>query len=238
MTGILFFSFFLDFVVTFFQKRATIVVKNKKGVSEMKALIINGSPHKNGTTKRALEEVKKVLAEEGFECTVYDIEPGITGCLACGYCKREGKCVKDDGLNRIAELLGEADALIVGSPVYYASPNGSLISLLDRLFFSTSFDKRMKVGAAVVAARRGGLTASFDVLNKYFSISGMPIATSRYWNQIHGNSAAEAEEDKEGLATMRELGRNIAFLARSIRLGKESEGLPKREERVATNFVR
>jgi multimeric flavodoxin WrbA len=224
--------------VTFFQKRATIVVKNKKGVSEMKALIINGSPHKNGTTKRALEEVKKVLAEEGFECTVYDIEPGITGCLACGYCKREGKCVKDDGLNRIAELLGEADALIVGSPVYYASPNGSLISLLDRLFFSTSFDKRMKVGAAVVAARRGGLTASFDVLNKYFSISGMPIATSRYWNQIHGNSAAEAEEDKEGLATMRELGRNIAFLARSIRLGKESEGLPKREERVATNFVR
>jgi multimeric flavodoxin WrbA len=204
----------------------------------MKALIINGSPHKNGTTKRALEEIKKVLVKEDFECTVYDIEPGITGCIACGYCKKEGICITDDGVNRLAELFREADALIVGSPVYYASPNGSLISLLDRLFFSTSFDKRMKVGAAVVAARRGGLTASFDVLNKYFSISGMPIATSRYWNQIHGNSATEAEEDKEGLATMRELAKNIAFLAKSIKLGKESFGLPEREEKVATNFVR
>ena len=204
----------------------------------MKALIINGSPHKAGTTKRALEEIKKVLAEEGFECTVYDIESEARGCMACGYCKRNGKCVIDDGVNRLSKLFEDADALIVGSPVYYASPNGSLISLLDRLFHSTSFDKRMKVGAAVVAARRGGLTASFDVLNKYFSISGMPIATSRYWNQIHGNSATEAEEDLEGLATMRELGRNIAFLAKSISLGKEKFDLPNREERIATNFIR
>lgn len=204
----------------------------------MKALLINGSPHKMGTTKRALEEIKKVLTEEGFECEVYDIVAGIGGCLACGFCKREGRCVIDDGVNRLAKLFEEADALIVGSPVYYASPNGTLISLLDRLFHSTSFDKRMKVGAAIVAARRGGLTASFDVLNKYFSISGMPIATSRYWNQIHGNSAAEAEADLEGLATMRELGRNVAFMAKSIALGKEKIGLPEREARVATNFIR
>ncbi len=204
----------------------------------MKALLINGSPHKNGTTKRALTEIKKILVEEEFECEIYDLEPGITGCLACGYCKREGRCVTEDGINRLAELFAEADALVVGSPVYYASPNGSLISLLDRLFHSTSFDKRGKIGAAVVAARRGGLTASFDVLNKYFSISGMPIATSRYWNQIHGSSATEAEEDLEGLATMRELGRNIAFLARSIKAEKDSCGLPEREKSVSTNFIR
>lgn len=204
----------------------------------MKALIINGSPHKTGTTKRALDEVKKSLSEEGIECITYDIEPEVRGCVACGYCRKSGKCVFDDEVNRLAEIFEEADALIIGSPVYYASPNGSLISLLDRLFHSTSFDKRMKVGAAIVAARRGGLTASFDVLNKYFSISGMPIATSRYWNQIHGNSADEAEKDLEGLATMRELGKSIAFLAKSISLGKEKYGLPEREERVATNFIR
>ena len=204
----------------------------------MKALLINGSPHKNGTTKRALEEVKKALLEEGVECFIYDIDARVTGCMACGHCKREGVCVIDDGLSRLGEKFREADALIVGSPVYYASPNGSLISLLDRLFHSTSFDKRMKVGAAVVAARRGGLSASFDALNKYFSISGMPIATSRYWNQIHGTSALEAEEDLEGLATMRELGKNIAFMMKSIALGKEKYGLPEREARIATNFIR
>ena len=204
----------------------------------MKALIINGSPHKAGTTKRALEEIKKILSEEGFECVVHDIEVETRGCMACGYCKRNSKCVIDDEVNHLAKLFKDADALIVGSPVYYASPNGSLISLLDRLFHSTSFDKRMKVGAAIVAARRGGLTASFDILNKYFSISGMPIATSRYWNQIHGNSATEAEADLEGLATMRELGKNIAFLVKSISLGKEKFDLPEQEEKITTNFVR
>lgn len=204
----------------------------------MKALLINGSPRKGGVTKRALHEVRDVLAEEGFDCEIYDIEPGIEGCMACGFCKREGFCAINDSVNRLAKSFEEADALIVGSPVYYASPNGALISLLDRLFHSALFDKRMKVGAAVVAARRGGLTASFDVINKYFSISGMPIATSSYWNQIHGRSAAEAEADKEGLATMRELGRNVAFLVKSIRLGKDNLGLPKREEKIFTNFVR
>ena len=193
----------------------------------MRALFINGSPHKNGTTKRALEEVKKALLEEGIECEIFDIERDITGCCACGACKKRGKCIKEDCVNDLAEKFARSDALIIGSPVYYASPNGSLIALLDRLFHSTSFDKSMKVGAAVVAARRGGLSASYDVINKYFGISSMPIATSRYWNQIHGQSAEDAELDKEGLATLYELGKNVAFLIKSIALGKENFGLPK-----------
>ena len=204
----------------------------------MKALIINGSPHKNGTTKRALEEVKKPLLREGFDCEIYDIESGTGGCRACGFCKKTGKCVIDDDVNRVLPLFEAADVLIIGSPVYYASPNGSLIAFLDRLFHSANFDKRMKVGAAVVAARRGGLSATFDAINKYFTISGMPVASSRYWNQIHGTSAAEAEEDLEGLLTLRELGENIAFLAKSIKLGKEKFGLPQRENEVKTNFIR
>ena len=204
----------------------------------MKALIINGSPHKNGTTRRALEEVKKPLLREEFDCEIYDIESGTFGCKACGFCKKAGKCVIDDGVNKVLPLFKTADVLIIGSPVYYASPNGSLIAFLDRLFHSAKFDKRMKVGAAVVAARRGGLSATFDVINKYFTISGMAVASSRYWNQIHGTSAAEAEEDTEGLLTLRELGENIAFLAKSIKLGKESFGLPKREDEIKTSFVR
>ncbi len=204
----------------------------------MKALIINGSPHKNGTTKRALSEILTVMESEGVECTVYDLEPNISGCLGCGFCKKNGRCVTDDAVNELAKLFEEADALIVGAPVYYASPNGTLISLLDRLFYSTRFDKRMKVGAAVTVARRGGLTASYDVLHKYFGISGMPIATSSYWNQVHGAVAEDAEEDKEGLRTMRNLAKNTVFLMRSIAMGKEKYGLPDEEARVYTNFVR
>lgn len=204
----------------------------------MKALIINGSPHKNGTTKRALTEMIGILEGEGVECTVYDLEAGISGCLGCGACKRGKGCVIDDSVNRLGELFEEADALIVGTPVYYASPNGTLLALLDRLFYSTRFDKRMKVGAAVTVARRGGLTASYDVLHKYFGISGMPIATSSYWNQVHGAVAEDAEEDKEGLRTMRNLAKNIVFLMRSIALGKDKYGLPEAEEKVYTNFVR
>lgn len=204
----------------------------------MKILMINGSPHKNGTTKRALTEVKKALEGEGAECEIYDLEPGITGCTACGFCSKTSKCVINDSINLLAEKFEMADALVVGSPVYYASPNGSLISLLDRLFHSTKFDKRMKVGASVVAARRGGLSASFDVLNKYFSLSEMPIATSYYWNQIHGQSAIEAEEDIEGLCTMRELGKNIAFLVRSIKTSREKISIPEREIKTATSFIR
>lgn len=204
----------------------------------MKALIINGSPHKNGTTKRALEEVKKPLLREEFDCEIYDIESGICGCMACGFCKKVGKCVIDDDVNRVLLLFEAADVLIIGSPVYYASPSGSLIAFLDRLFHSANFDKRMKVGAAIVAARRGGLSSTFDVINKYFTISGMAVASSCYWNQIHGTSAVEAEADLEGLQTLRELGENIAFLAKSIKLGKEQLGLPKCEDAIKTNFVR
>jgi multimeric flavodoxin WrbA len=204
----------------------------------MNALIINGSSHKNGTTKRALNEVRVVLENQGIECRVYDLNSNTRGCMACGICKRTGKCIIDDDVNRLAELFEESDALIIGSPVYYASPNGILLSLLDRLFHSASFDKRMKVGASVVVARRGGLSASYDVINKYFGISGMPIATSSYWNQVHGTNANDAEGDLEGLATMRNLGKNIAFLVKSIALGKEKIGLPEAELKVSTNFIR
>lgn len=204
----------------------------------MKALIINGSIHKNGTTKRALTEVRTQLENEGMECEVYDLAKETQGCMGCYSCKRNGKCVIDDDVNKLARLFEEADALIIGSPVYYASPNGALLSLLDRLFMSASFDKRMKVGAAVVVARRGGLSASYDVINKYFGISGMPIATSSYWNQLHGTNADEAEDDLEGLATMRSLGKNIAFLAKSIALGKDKFGMPSAESKIHTNFIR
>ncbi len=204
----------------------------------MKALLINGSPRVNGTTKRALLEIEKPLRSEGFDCEIADVKSDVTGCRACGYCKKAGKCVINDQVNLLLPKFEEADVMIIGSPVYYASPNGTLISLLDRLFHSASFDKRMKVGAAVVVARRGGLTATFDVINKYFTISGMPIASSRYWNQLHGRNATEAEGDAEGLATLRELGRNAAFLAKSIKLGKEAYGMPKQENPILTNFIR
>ncbi len=204
----------------------------------MKALIINGSVHKSGTTKRALDEVRGQLEKGGMECTVYDLAKETRGCMGCYSCKKNGKCIIDDDVNRLAQLFEEADALIIGSPVYYASPSGALLSLLDRLFLSSSFDKRMKVGATVVVARRGGLSASYDAINKYFGISGMPIATSSYWNQLHGTNASEAEDDLEGLATMRNLGKNIAFLVKSIALGKEKIGIPTQEPKVHTNFVR
>ena len=204
----------------------------------MKALIINGSPHKNGTTKRALKEIQNTLETEGVECETYDISREITGCTACGFCKTNGKCIKDDDVNMLSAAFEKSDALIIGSPVYYAAPNGSIISLLDRLFHSANFDKSMKVGASVVVARRGGLSSSYDVLNKYFGISGMPIATSRYWNQLHGQNADEAEEDKEGMATMRELAKNIAFLVKCIDLGKKNFGIPNKESKIMTNFIR
>ena len=204
----------------------------------MKALIINGSPHKNGTTKRALKEIQNTLETEGVECETYDLSREITGCTACGFCKKNGKCIKDDDVNILSSAFEKSDALIIGSPVYYAAPNGSIISLLDRLFHSANFDKTMKVGASVVVARRGGLSSTYDVLNKYFGISGMPIATSRYWNQLHGQNADEAEEDKEGMATMRELAKNIAFLVKCIDLGKKNFGIPNKESKIMTNFIR
>ncbi len=205
----------------------------------MKVLLINGSPHKNGTTYTALSEAEKVLKEEGIETEIIQIgNLDIRGCTGCLSCRKLGKCVFDDAVNEVAERFKEADGIIIGSPVYYASPNGTVLAFLDRLFYSSSFDKTMKVGAAVACARRGGCTATFDVLNKYFTISGMPIVSSTYWNQVHGANGDDALLDLEGMQTMRNLARNMAFLIRSITLGKEKYGLPNRESGARTNFIK
>jgi len=205
----------------------------------MKVILINGSPHADGSTNRALVEVARELNKEGIETEIVQVgHLAIRGCIACGFCYQTGKCVFEDAVNEVAKKFEEADGLVVGSPVYYASPNGTLISFLDRLFYSTHFNKMMKVGASVVSCRRGGNTASFDVLNKYFTISNMPIASSRYWNMVHGNRKEETEQDLEGLLTMRTLGRNMAFLIKSIKLGKEEMSLPEKEPFVGTNFIR
>ncbi len=208
-------------------------------MKKLNVLIINGSPHEKGTTANVLEEMIGVFEKEGVECSTFTVgAKSIRGCIGCAKCKKLGKCVFDDEVNEVAKLLEQADGVVLASPVYYASPNGSMLALLDRLFYSSSADKRMKVGAAVTVARRGGLTASFDVLNKYFSISEMPIATSSYWNQVHGAVAEDVAEDKEGLRTVRTLARNMTFLMRAIALAKESLPLPEREPKVFTSFTR
>lgn len=205
----------------------------------MKVLLINGSPHNEGTTYASLKEAEKILNNEGIETEILHIgTAGVRGCSVCLGCKDGGGCVIKDTVNEAAEKLRSSDGIIVGSPVYYASPNGSLVAFMDRLFFSSKFDKTMKVGAAVVVARRGGCTASFDVINKYFAISGMPIATSSYWNQVHGSNAEDAAYDEEGMQTMRNLARNMAFMIKSISLGKEKYGLPQKESSARTNFIR
>ena len=205
----------------------------------MNVLIINGSPRPNGNTTAAINEMKKIFDSQGIQTTEMRIgNKSIRGCIACNSCAEKGKCVFDDDVNKAAELFEEADGLVVASPVYYASANGTLISFMDRLFYSTSFDKTMKVGAAVVAARRSGLTSTFDEINKYFTICGMPVASSQYWNGIHGCEIGEAQQDLEGLQTMRTLARNMSFLIKSIYLGKKQFGLPEKEEWIGTNFIR
>ena len=197
-----------------------------------KALLINGSPRPNGCTYTALKEVADTLEKEGIETEIIQIgKEAIRGCMACGYCSSHDGCVINDIVNEVRGKLAEADAFVVGSPVYYGSPNGNVISFMDRLFYSKGrdIDLRMKVGASVVTCRRSGNTASFDVLNKYFTISQMPVASSNYWNNVHGFTAEDVLKDKEGLQTMRVLGRNIAFLVKSIALGKEQFGLPDNE---------
>ena len=205
----------------------------------MKVLMINGSPKVNGNTALALKEMEAVFAAEGMECeTILVGNQPIRGCIACGSCYKNGKCVFDDAVNEVAEKFRDADGLVVASPVYYASANATLIALLDRLFYSSDFPKTMKVGASVAVARRGGCSSTFDELNKYFTISGMPVASSQYWNSVHGGRPGEAIQDEEGLQTMRTLARNMAFLMKSIALGKERYGLPEREPHKATNFIR
>ena len=205
----------------------------------MKVLLINGSPKANGNTAYALELMAEVFAAQGIETETIQVgSRDIRGCIGCGKCHQAGKCVFDDLVNEVAPKLEAADGIVVGSPVYYASPNGTLISFLDRLFYSSSCDKRMKVGASVVVARRGGCTAAMDVLNKYFTISQMPVAPSCYWNMIHGGAPGDAQQDAEGIRTMRTLAKNMAFLMRSIAQEKEENGLPEPEPRAVTNFIR
>ena len=205
----------------------------------MKVLMLNGSPRVGGNTSIALNEVKGVLENEGLEVEIIQVgNKDIKGCRGCLYCKEKGRCVNDDIVNEIAAKLEEADGLVIGSPVYYASANGTLICLLDRLFYSTKFNKTMKVGASVAVARRGGCSATFDELNKYFTISGMPVVSSQYWNSVHGRLPGEAEQDGEGLQTMRTLGRNMAFLIKAISLGKEAYGIPEKEAPIATSFIK
>lgn len=205
----------------------------------MNVLMVNGSPHANGNTAVALKEMAGVFAEEGIGTEIVQVgNKDIRGCIACGACMKSGKCAFDDAVNETAHKFKKCAGLVIGSPVYYASANGTLISFLDRLFYSTHFDKTMKVGASVVAARRGGLSATFDELNKYFTICGMPVASSQYWNSVHGRAAGEAEQDGEGLQTMRTLARNMSFLMKSIALGREQFGLPEQEERISTHFIR
>ena len=205
----------------------------------MKILMLNGSPRPNGNTAMALGEMEKVFAAEGLETELIQVgNRDVRGCIACGRCAQLGRCVFDDLVNQLAPKFEACDGLVVGSPVYYASANATLVALLTRLFYSTPFDKTMKVGAAVVAARRGGLSATFDELNKFFTISGMPVASSQYWNSIHGRLPGEAAQDAEGMQTMRTLARNMSFLVKSIALGREKYGMPALEERQATNFIR
>ncbi|MDO4265981.1 MAG: flavodoxin family protein [Eubacteriales bacterium] len=205
----------------------------------MKVLMINGSPHPEGNTAIALHEMEAIFTQQGIGTEIIQVgNKDIRGCIACDACRKRGKCVFEDLVNETAPKFEACDGLVVASPVYYASANATLIAFLDRLFYSTPFDKTMKVGASVVAARRGGLSATFDELNKYFTIAGMPVASSQYWNSIHGREPGEAAEDAEGLQTMRTLARNMAFLMKSIKLGKEAYGLPEKEPMQPTNFIR
>ena len=205
----------------------------------MKVLMLNGSPRANGNTSLALGEMQKIFEKEGVEIEYVHVgNKEIRGCVACASCFKTGKCAIDDIVNELAPKLEACDGVVVGSPVYYAAANSTLTALLDRLFYSTRFDKRMKVGASVVVARRGGCSATFDQLNKYFTISGMPVASSQYWNSVHGALAGEAAQDEEGLQTMRTLANNMVFLMRSIALGKEKYALPEKEKFARTNFIR
>lgn len=206
---------------------------------QLKVLMLNGSPREKGNIALAFREMEQVFAEN--DVAYENILLGrldIRGCIACETCRKNGKCVFDDIVNELAVKFEEADGLVIGSPVYYGSANGTLMSAMQRLFYSTHFDKSLKVGASVVSARRSGCTATFDELNKFFTLCNMPVATSQYWNNIYGWEPGEGQVDAEGRQVMRVLARNMVFLMKSIVLGKEQIGLPATEERVWTNFTR
>lgn len=206
---------------------------------QLRVLMINGSPRVNGNTVAALRELEQIFAENDVKCETVQVgNQAIRGCIACNSCAQTGKCVFDDAVNELAPKFEKADGLVIASPVYYASANATLIACLDRLFYSTHFNKAMKVGASVVCARRGGCSATFDELNKYFTISNMPIASSQYWNSVHGRMPGESAQDAEGMQTMRTLARNMTFLMKSIALGREQYGLPETEAKISTNYIR
>ena len=205
----------------------------------MKVLLLNGSPKANGNTAIALQEMAAVFAKEGIEAEIIHVgNKDIRGCIACGSCGRLGKCVFDDLVNEVAPKFAEADGLVVGSPVYYAGANATVMAFMQRLFYSSHFDKTMKVGASVAIARRGGCSSTYDEMNKFFGISGMPIASSQYWNSVHGGAPGQVLQDEEGMQTMRTLARNMAFLMKAIALGKAQYGLPEKEKHAWTNFIR
>lgn len=207
----------------------------------MKVLMINGSPRANGNTAVALKELEKTFTAEGVEVETLHIGiQAIRGCIGCYKCLEKGKCVFDDIVNQAAPKFAECDGLVVATPVYYASANATLVAFLQRLFFSTTntIDKRMKVGASIAVCRRGGASATFDELNKFFTICNMPIVSSQYWNSVHGRTPGEAAQDTEGLQTMRTLAHNMTFLMKSIELGKKAYGLPEKEDIILTNFIR
>lgn len=205
----------------------------------MKILMLNGSPHRNGNTMIALREMEKVFTAEGFETEIVQVgSMAVRGCIACNSCAKTGRCVFNDGVNELSEKFEQSSGLVIGAPVFYASANATLIAAVTRMFYSSRFDKTMKVGAAVASARRGGLTAAFDEMNKFFTISGMPIASGQYWNGIHGGAPGDAEQDLEGLQMMRTLARNMSFLIKAISDAKEKYGLPEKEKHIFTNFIR
>ena len=205
----------------------------------MKVLILNGSPRKNGNTTILLDEACKVFEKENIEYKIIEVgQKNIRGCMGCGYCSTHDECAIKDEVNEANAYLKDADGLLVASPVYYASPNGTLISFLDRLFYSCAFDLRMKVGAAFAVARRGGTETTFDVINKYFTISQMPIASGKYWNNGFGGAKGQSAEDKEGLQNARVVAKNMVFLMKSIALGKEQFGFPEDEAKIFTNFIK
>ena len=203
----------------------------------MKVILLNGSAHVHGCTARALKEVADTLENEGISCEIINVgSKEVRGCISCNSCSKTGKCVFDDIVNEVAKKFEEADGIVVGTPVYYAGSNGTILSLLDRLFYSSHFDKTMKVGAAVISSRRAGSTSALDEIYKYYGITSMPIVTSTYWNEVHGFEECEVEKDIEGLQTMRNLGKNMAFMIKSIQLGKKEYGLPENEHGSFTSF--
>lgn len=204
----------------------------------MKILLVNGSPKPHGCTYTALCEVKKGIEEMGVEAEIFQAGSN-NGCLGCGVCSKTGECVQGGSVNEALKILDECDGFVFGSPVHYASASGSITGFLDRLYYAGGSKLAFKPGAAIVSCRRGGASAAFDQLNKYFTINNMPIASAQYWNMVHGNTPEEVLQDEEGMQNMRTLGRNIAWLVKCIALGKEN-GLehPQLEAKIKTNFIR